>query len=88
MHGVQIWRSGNVQSQCGRDLRTGGRLSDLMRPCASGISERSPLGTLPGRSDLNSKGAEGYERISHGVQFAAISPTLSVILFKWTAYRN
>ena len=43
MRGVQIWRSGSVQSSCGRPLYASCRLSVLWGAMPSGISERSPL---------------------------------------------
>ena len=47
MQGVQIWRSGGVQSPVEEVDAPAVILSDALRPYPSGISERSPLAKRP-----------------------------------------
>ena len=47
MRGVQIWRSGGVQSPVSKRSTRPPSLVCAMRPYASGISERSPLPKRP-----------------------------------------
>ena len=42
-HGLQIWRSGGIRLSVQEVERARRRLSDTIRRCPSGISERSPL---------------------------------------------
>ena len=56
--GVQIWRSGGVQSLRSKRSRRPPSLVCAMRPYLSGISERSLLPSDHGRGDLASQGAE------------------------------
>jgi hypothetical protein len=74
---------------CGRVPYASCQLSDLLGHVRMAFRRNRLLRRAYGRSDLNSKGTEGYELISHGAIFVQrLWPTLRVIPPKWIVSRR